>query len=184
MPLADAQSQLMDDHQAKVLSILEQAERNTAPGLLGGLFDASELDQERGAVAQCRELYTAWADAESANGKRKWAEDGHRDDGAPYSVDDWMSLGDTLGQGASYAAQQSYESGYWKAAYASLVQTTTDIKNALPNLPNVPPNLTDPSKWPLKVKIALGVGAGVAALIGVNLAVRYVRAAAVALGVA
>lgn len=190
--LTAAQQQQMAAHLDKVRGILEAAEAKTAPGLLGGLLDSPELAQERGAVRQARELYTPWADDESTAGKRRWAEEGLRDDGTPYAFEDWMALGDTIAQGAAYSADQHYQSGYWQAAAASVAQDVTDVQQGAETAgAAVERGLETAQKaaaavaapWPLGVKVALGVGAAVAGLAGASVVARYVRAAKAFVGV-
>ena len=169
--LAGSERARMDAHQAKVLGVLEAAEKETSPGLLPWL-DAPELVQEQGAVRQARELYVHWTDARSPSGKRRWVEEGHRDDGKAYLVEDWMGLGDTIAQGAAYASQQHYESGYWKAGAAALTQSGEDLAH----LPEDVAERADPTRWSSGAKVAAGVGVGLLGLLALNAFLGNLRA--------
>jgi|GEM_PF-4388690 len=172
----------MDAHQLKVRILVEDAEDEAQSRFAWGMTDAQA--QVAGTVRQARSLYQAWSDGTSAKGKRRWAIEGLRDDGARYLLVDWFKLGDEIGALAAQVTGDYYGAGVWSSLVNTVTATATDTAKAVEVVVDTAKGaaevVADAGKalaapWSVGTKVALWGGGGVVAALAAGYLLRQVR---------
>jgi hypothetical protein len=105
----------------------------------GGWWTSPEQDAIRKAFLDMGALLDKWATT-----YRAWAANGQRDDGTEYSVQRFLDFGRTdLGDAVEKISAEAYD----RSLFAALKYTVTETGKQL-----------NPLNWPMKWKLAAGVG--------------------------
>jgi hypothetical protein len=209
MSVTRKEQQVMDELQAKVRHLLRRVEAVARPverasqylgtagavlgamgplGWLGGLASAAEEllanDAQKRAAAALREIADEVPRWMGPDGEvYRWAQQGRRDNGTPFSVAQWLELGNAIASSLAYGINEVHKASTLEVFEDTVDATAEELaaraRDLADKVPDVPGTLWDMLDW--KVKAGLIASGGVLALGATSLAWSALRSTPVGL---